>query len=420
MSATGIIPDPGYGGIVVTTLPAPVGVTNAYVPPGSFTVSSPLTFYGMNCSANRFDPQQLNAFESEMIALAATLAPNGTWNTGTVTNLAAAFQTWAQTIVAGTLSLSPSSAYPGASASNITAATPGYVTAAIAAATGASFSIVNAADYPSLASNDTRPISPLYWTAAFDGSLATSGAYPSTSSTLAATPSFVNSAIAAATTTIEATIPALEISSSYPSDSNNTTAATPAYVALARNAAEAAIPALAIASTYPDTSNDTKAATPAYVNAAVAAAGGATTLAALTDVTISTPANNQSLMYNTGASKWENLNTSYNIAVSITGVMVNSEVLLQYVFPQAVKLPASLTGSQAKAGTAATASTVVTINKNGSSIGTITWAISGTVATFSFSSAISFAAGDILSLVAPVSADATLANVGITLAGFLL
>lgn len=562
MSANGIIPDPGYGGIVVSTLPPPSGVTNAYVPPDSFTVSSALTFYGSNCSANRFDPQQLNAFESEMLALAATLAPNGTWNSGVVTNLAAAFQTWAQAIVAGTLSLSPSSAYPGANASNTTAATPAYVTAAINAAVGAGYSIVNEADYPSLSTNDTRPISAAYWSAAFAGSLVGSGSYPSSSSAVAAAPSFVNAAIAAATTTIEGMIPALAISSAYPDDSNNTeattpayvaaaraaaiaaipalaisssypdasdnakaatpayvaaaissiggvptltmagaypddsddstaatpayvaaaraaavttaeaaipaltvssaypddasnstsatpayvaaaraaaeaaipalalssaypedsnnvTAATPAYVAAARAAAEAVIPALAVSSSYPDASDNTKSATPAYVAAAVAAvSGGSGTLAGDSDVGISSPANEQILAYISGTSKWENVNFPYNVSVSITGLMNASEVLMIYAFPAAAEIPSGATNSQAVAVTAATASTTVTILKNGSSIGSIAWAASGTVGTFTFTSAVTFAAGDTVQLVAPGSPDATLANVGITLAGY--
>ena len=56
------------------------------------------------------------------------------------------------------------------------------------------------------------------------------------------------------------------------------------------------------------------------------------------------------------------------------------------------------------------------MKKNGSSIGTINWAASATTATYTFASTITFAAGDILQLVAPATADTTLADIGITIA----
>ena len=89
-----------------------------------------------------------------------------------------------------------------------------------------------------------------------------------------------------------------------------------------------------------------------------------------------------------------------------------------YVFPYAVTFPSGLASSYAKANAAATGSTTVEINKNGTSIGSIAWSASGTAGTFAFSTTTAFAAGDILQLVAPGTADATLANIGVTLAGY--
>lgn len=97
MSADGTFPDPALGGVVVTVLPTD-GVTNAYIPPEGFTVSCPLTYYDGNCNTNRYDPQQMNAFEAEMLALAVAMFPTGTWNCGSVTNMANAFTNYASSL----------------------------------------------------------------------------------------------------------------------------------------------------------------------------------------------------------------------------------------------------------------------------------------------------------------------------------
>ena len=95
MSSKGTIPDPQYGGVAANNDgDFPDGVTNTYTPPDTFTISSTLYYYGPTCVLNRYDPQQMNAFESELLALAAKFAPHGTWNSGAVINLANAFQTW--------------------------------------------------------------------------------------------------------------------------------------------------------------------------------------------------------------------------------------------------------------------------------------------------------------------------------------
>jgi hypothetical protein len=99
----------------------------------------------------------------------------------------------------------------------------------------------------------------------------------------------------------------------------------------------------------------------------------------------------------------------------------NAAAIVQVNFPRAVQFPASLTGSVCKAKTAATASTTVTLKKisggSTTNIGTAVWAAAATSCTFTFSSSVSFAAGDIVEFSFPAPADATLANVTITLAG---
>ena len=144
---------------------------------------------------------------------------------------------------------------------------------------------------------------------------------------------------------------------------------------------------------------------------------GPATLAGDTDVSIVLPLNNQTLRYNNSTSKWQNQGIAYIIALSITGTMQPNEILLQHILPYAVNIPASATNSYAIAATAATASAIITIYYNGSTVGSISWDASGTIGTISITSAITFAAGDILQLVAPPTTDITLANIGITLAG---
>lgn len=135
----------------------------------------------------------------------------------------------------------------------------------------------------------------------------------------------------------------------------------------------------------------------------------------LTDVSISAPAAGQSLSYNGTA--WTNTGTPYDMLMYCPGVPSNSLDMARLVIPRAMTLPASLTGSYASADVAATGSTTLTLSKNGSSIGTVNFAASATTGTFTFSSAVTFAAGDILKLVNQSTADATLANISVSLVG---
>ena len=94
-----------------------------------------------------------------------------------------------------------------------------------------------------------------------------------------------------------------------------------------------------------------------------------------------------------------------------------SAKVLKHVFTRSVQFPSGLTGSAAKAGTAATAQTDFDIQKNGSSVGTMRFAAAATTATFIFSSAQTFNATDFIDIVAPATPDATLADIAFTLKG---
>lgn len=109
--------------------------------------------------------------------------------------------------------------------------------------------------------------------------------------------------------------------------------------------------------------------------------------------------------------------TPYDMGSLFNGEPTASLVLMRYVFPRAVAFTAGLPNSQGKAEVAATAQTDFDIQKNNSSIGTMRFAAAGTVASFIMASNQSFAAGDVLEVIAPASPDATLADIGFTLTG---
>jgi hypothetical protein len=84
-----------------------------------------------------------------------------------------------------------------------------------------------------------------------------------------------------------------------------------------------------------------------------------------------------------------------------------------------MNIPSQTNGTNAfvKAGTAATAQTDFTMSKNGgASFCTLRFAASGTEATFQANCASKdFAAGDVLTVVAPSTQDSTLADIGFSI-----
>jgi hypothetical protein len=107
----------------------------------------------------------------------------------------------------------------------------------------------------------------------------------------------------------------------------------------------------------------------------------------------------------------------YIVAAFYPGVLAASALCLRHSSVFAVDFPVDLAGSYSKSGAVATAETVFSVQKNASEFGTITFAISGATGTFVAASATSFAAGDVLAIVGPATADATLADVDFELKG---
>lgn len=107
----------------------------------------------------------------------------------------------------------------------------------------------------------------------------------------------------------------------------------------------------------------------------------------------------------------------YELAIFVAGAPGAGQIVHQRIFAITVTLPAGLTGSLAKAGTAAAASAGFSIQKNGTTIGTIVFGAGASVPSFTLTAAATFLSGDILSIVAPAVPDASLANISLVLLG---
>ena len=107
----------------------------------------------------------------------------------------------------------------------------------------------------------------------------------------------------------------------------------------------------------------------------------------------------------------------YDIGVTFDGKPDASAVLLRYPFPRVVDFDTIFSGSQAVVGTAPTGAAQFSIQKNAVEVGTLDFGAGGSTGSFS-GSAQTFQAGDVITLVAPSSQDATLEDLGLALKGY--
>ena len=105
------------------------------------------------------------------------------------------------------------------------------------------------------------------------------------------------------------------------------------------------------------------------------------------------------------------------LSIFYPGETGDAETIYRWTAPVVLNLPIGLTGSKFTAGVAATTSTVFTLKKNGTDIGTITFAASGTTGTVSFTGVQVFNTNDTLTIVGPVTADTTLADLSMSFKG---
>ncbi len=153
-----------------------------------------------------------------------------------------------------------------------------------------------------------------------------------------------------------------------------------------------------------------EAATKQYVDARLALAGGTMTGDLVLAADPDQPLEAATKQYVDG------LVPPLSFVVYVEDKPTDAAVLTRFKAPEAFNFPLNMSTSFATASVAATAETVFTIKKNGTSFGTATFAAAGVEGTFAVT-ATSFAAGDTFSLEAPATADTTLANIGFTFVG---
>jgi len=107
------------------------------------------------------------------------------------------------------------------------------------------------------------------------------------------------------------------------------------------------------------------------------------------------------------------------VAGSFSGSPAAAQIVERYIFATPVTFPSGLAGSYGTAGTTAAAAATFSIRHNGTAIGTMAFAAGAATASFTMAAATTFIAGDVLTIVAPASPDATLANLAWTLTGTL-
>lgn len=107
----------------------------------------------------------------------------------------------------------------------------------------------------------------------------------------------------------------------------------------------------------------------------------------------------------------------FDIGGVLNGKPASGSLLIGIPMPRVVTFPVNLSGSQVYAEVAATAETVFTIYKNETQIGTITFAAASTAGVVSMAEEQTFNPLDKFIILAPVTVDASLANIGWIITG---
>lgn len=112
-----------------------------------------------------------------------------------------------------------------------------------------------------------------------------------------------------------------------------------------------------------------------------------------------------------------NTNIGYYAVLSFAATPTTGEVLLIHTFGEPVTFADEWVGAVSHVGTNPAASFVLTIYKNGVSVGTATISTGGAVTLTTTGGSVSFAAGDTMQIDGPATADTTIKNVCINFLG---
>jgi hypothetical protein len=110
----------------------------------------------------------------------------------------------------------------------------------------------------------------------------------------------------------------------------------------------------------------------------------------------------------------------FDLHAMLPGIQASAtQLIYRGKLARAVAFAANFSGSYFTATANATGSTAFDVQKNGSSIGTVTIAAGGTTPTFTTSGGLgqAYAAGDVFAIYGPATPDATLADASFTFAG---
>jgi hypothetical protein len=110
---------------------------------------------------------------------------------------------------------------------------------------------------------------------------------------------------------------------------------------------------------------------------------------------------------------------TYDIGCFV-GQYTTVQTLALIALERSVRFAANMVPSTAACGVAPTGSVVFSIQKNGIQFATVTFSSSTTTGVYSSTLGSTFVAGDILTIVAPVTVDSTMANIGFLLSGTAL
>lgn len=136
--------------------------------------------------------------------------------------------------------------------------------------------------------------------------------------------------------------------------------------------------------------------------------GDFTAVSDLSDVLLTSIADNQILAWNAGSSKWLNISPPYDAYGTFIGKPADSQILWRIVFARTVTFPINLTDSVAVCLQEPLGDVHLPILQNGVQIGSIDFPASVTIGSFTFSAPVTFVSGDIMEVDGPSPIDATL------------